>query len=99
MNHVFGLVSLSFDECAGVDETALSAGMEALGLARGLRSTEGRPVALPRYIFAGTFPSGDRTEVHKELHRGLNSALKSLDLHGRFFVLVSPEADWSWCHF
>ena len=99
MEDLFTIISLSFDDPATVDVQALSQEMQALGLSQGLISTEGQPVTLPEFSFAGTIPSGVRMEVHQRLHRGLNAALKRLNHHGRFFILVSPDVDWSCCCF
>lgn len=99
MKDLFAVISLSVQERDAVDEPALLNEMQGLGLGQGLTSTEGHPVTLPDLTFAGHIPPTDRMEAHRKLHRGLNSALKRLNLHGRFFILVSPDVDWSCCHF
>ena len=99
MREMFASISLSFDDPAPVNREALESEMKGLGLSRGLTATEGQPVILPEFCFRGTFLSENRKEIHRQLYRGLNAALKKLGLHGRFFILVSPDVDWTCCHF
>ena len=99
MNDMFALISLSFADTVTVDAQALSLEMQELGLGQGLVVEGAHPVTLPQFTFAGNFPSGDRADLHRKLHRGLNVALKRLNMHGSFFILVSPDTDWSCCHF
>ena len=99
MSDLFALISLSFNDDSTVDEEALSREMSAVGLGKKLNSTEGYEVTLPRHDFACVLPPGDTMEVLRRIHRNLNSILKKLNVHGRFLVLVSPEASWSCCHF
>jgi hypothetical protein len=99
MEDLFAIISLSLQEPGAVDKPALLDEMKGLGLSQCLTSTEGHPVTLPELAFAGSIALADRMETHRKLHRGLNAALKRLNLHGRFFILVSPDVDWSCCHF
>jgi hypothetical protein len=99
MSDVFSTISLSISNPDAINQEALLEEMRILGLTRNLTSTEGYPVRLPEYCFAGTMQSEDRMKTHRHLHRGLNNALIRLGLHGRFFILVSSDADWSCCNF
>ena len=99
MTDLFASISLSFADGATVDEDALCREMHSLGLSQDQTSTEGHPVRMPDFTFVGRMPSEDREGTHRSLYRGLNAALKRLEVHGRFFILVSPDVDWICCHF
>ena len=99
MTSLFATISLSFDDNSQPNGNLLADGMKGLGLSQHLQSTEGNPVELPQYVYAGQITGADRLEIHRTLHRGLNAILKRLSLHGRFFIETSVDQDWSCCFF
>ena len=99
MTSLFATISLSFDDKTKPDDTTLAEEMKILGLGQHLKATEGAPVELPKYVYAGQITGADRLEIHRALHRGLNAVLKRLSLHGRFFIETSVDQDWSCCFF
>jgi hypothetical protein len=99
MKSFFATASISFDDKSQPKDTALADEMKSLGLAQKLTSTEGHLVDLPKYTFAGQIQGEDRAEIHRTIHRGLNGILKKLSLHGKFFIEISLDQDWSCCSF
>lgn len=99
MKSFFATVSLSFDDTLTPNSTALVDEIKSLGLDQRLTSTEGHPAELPKNTFSSQFKGEDKKEIHQNIHRGLNRILKKLSLHGRFFIEVSLDPDWSCCFF
>jgi len=99
MKSYFVVITFHTDPDGAAEQTGLTAEMEKMGLGRGLKASEGQPAELPRDTFAGRVNGEDSHSVHQTMHRGLNTALKKCDLHGRFLITVSEDCDWSCCFY
>lgn len=90
---LFALVLVELPDDAAADE--LVKVLKNLGLRRELASGDAPPVTLPGTAFGGFVGDKSREAAHDKIDKAVSGTMRAHSLRGRYFVLVSPDVNWS----